>query len=334
MTIRKRGKKSYYLEKMFKGKRYSLTLDYKPTKAEAEKIMWDLIENDAHNLGNDTFEAKATAYIDSKSKVLSASTIRGYRSILRSMPYEFKNARLNAITGERVQLFLNDLTRRKLSPKTVRNNSGFISAVMKSANPNWNSNARLPQPKVEQFYVPEKEDVKRILAAAKDSRFEIVLWLGVFSLRRSEILALEKSDLKDNTITVNKALVPDENDKYVLKATKTAESTRDVAVTPYVADLIRKLPDGRIYNGHPNSILNYLHKTQDKLGIPRFSFHFLRHFFASTARESMGDVYVESMGGWKKGSNVMKKVYDYAQKKELDKAKADFARRLDDLLSS
>lgn len=333
MTIRKRGKKSYYLEKMFKGKRYSLTLDYKPTKAEAEKIMWDLIENDAHNLGNDTFKAKATAYIDSKDAILSAATIRGYRSMLNNMPYEFVNARISAVTRDRVQLLLNDLARR-FSPKSVRNYSGFISAVMKSVNPDWNNNVALPQRKVESFYVPEKEDVKRILTAAKGSRFEIALWLATFGLRRSEILALETSDLKDNVITVNKALVPDKNSKMVLKTTKTVESTRDVVITPYVADLIRKLPDGRVYTAAPGSILYYLYKTQDELGIPRFKLHYFRHFFASTARETMGDVYVEQMGGWKKGSTVMKKVYDYAQKKEAEKAKADFARRLDGLMSS
>lgn len=331
MSVRKRGS-TYRIEKMYKGKRYNLTLDHRPTKAEAEKLMWDLIENTDSSMPSGTFEAAANDYIKSKDSILSPATVRGYKSILGSMPYDFKNARLNALNPKRVQILLNESARR-LSPKSVRNLSGFISSVMKSVNSNWNNNVTLPQRKVEQFYVPEKEDVKRILEAAKGSHYEIPLWLAVFGLRRSEVLALETSDLKDNIITVNKALVQGPDKKMHIKTTKTTDSTRQVTVTPYVADLIKALPEGRIYNGHPQSIANYLHKVQDRLGIPRFKLHYFRHFFASTARESMGDVYVEEMGGWKKGSQVMKKIYDYAQRKEAEKHREDFAKRIGDMLA-
>ena len=325
-TIRKRGS-SYRIEKMYKGERYSLTIDHKPTKSEADRLIWELIESTDVSMPSDSFEAAAEDYIKSKDYILSPATIRGYRSMLKNLPHEFKNARLKAVDRKRVQILLNDVSKHS-SPKSVRNLSGFISAVIKSVNPDWNNNVTLPQKKAEEFYVPEKEDVKKILDAARGTRWELPLRLATFGLRRSEILALETSDLKDNKITVNKALVPDGNKHMVLKTTKTTDSTREVPVSPYVADLIRALPDGRIYNGHPDSILNYLHKTQDRLNIPRFKLHYFRHFFASTARESMGDVYVEDMGGWKKGSSVMKKVYDYAQKKEAEKHQEEFAKRM------
>lgn len=330
MSFRKRGK-NWQIEKMYKGKTYYLTIDHKPTKAEAERLIWEVIENEAHVSSKGTFKAAAENYITSKDAILSPATIRGYETILRNMPYDFLNARLSAIDANKVQILLNDISKR-FSPKTVRNYSGFISSVMKSVSPAWNNNASLPQKKVELFYVPEKEDVKRILEASKGSMFEIPLWLATFGLRRSEILALEKSDLKDNTITVNKALVPGSGGKLVLKSTKTTDSTRTLLISQYVADLIQTLPDGRIYNGHPDSILNYLHKIQDSLNIPRFKLHYFRHFFASTARETMGDVYVEKMGGWKKGSTVMKKVYDYAQRKEEEKAQSSYVDRINTLL--
>lgn len=325
-TIRKRGS-SYRIEKMYKGERYSLTLDHKPTKSEADRLMWELIESTDASMPPDSFEAVANDYIKSKDSILSPATIRGYRSMLKNLPHEFRNARLKAIDRKRVQLLLNDVSSRS-SPKSVRNLSGFISSVIKSVNPEWNNNVTLPQKKVELFYVPEKEDVKKILEASKGTRYEIPLWLAVFGLRRSEVLALETTDLRDNIITVNKALVPDGNHNMVLKTTKTTASTREVTITPYVADLIRALPEGRVFNGNPDTILNYLHKTQDKLGVPRFKLHFFRRFFASTARESMGDVYVEQMGGWTKGSSVMKKVYDYAQKREAEKHREEFAKRM------
>jgi hypothetical protein len=46
----------------------------------------------------------------------------------------------------------------------------------------------------------------------------------------------------------------------------------------------------------------------------------MRHYFASTAREIMPDSYVEKLGGWKPGSNIMKKVYDYQKDKQSQQA--------------
>lgn len=331
-TIRKRGS-SYRIEKMYKGERYNITIDHKPTKAEAEKIIHEVIINSNGITVPGSFEEHAKEYMESKSSVLSPSTIRGYSVILRNLPQNFKNKPLKAITQQDIQILINDLS-RSLSPKTVRNINGFISTVIRYVQPSFVSTATLPQKKVEEFYVPEKEDVKRILEYVKGTRYEIPFWLAAFGLRRSETCALLRSDLKDNTITVNKALVVDDDGNWIVKTTKTTSSTREVIVSDYVADLIRALPEGRIYTGNPGTLNEKLQAVQKKLGIPKFRLHLMRHFFASTARETMGDAYVEEAGGWKHGSQVMKKVYDYAQKHEAEKAKKDFAKRLGDMFGT
>jgi integrase len=128
-------------------------------------------------------------------------------------------------------------------------------------------------------------------------------------------------------------MVQGKDKKWYIKVTKTAESTREVIVDDYVADLIRAMPEGNVYSGSPGQINEYLQATQKKLGIPKFRLHLMRHFFASTAREHMGDTYVEEAGGWKHGSQIMKKVYDYAQKSVADKVKRDFAKRMGEMLS-
>lgn len=330
MSIIKRGD-SYRVQKMYKGKRYSITLDHKPTKREAEKLIYDIINNEVTTAPG-SFQEHAEKYLDMKSAVLSPSTIRGYSVILNNIPYYFKNKVLKSISQQDVQILINELS-KALAPKTVRNINGFISAVIKSVNPNWTSNATLPQKKVEPFYVPEKEDVRRILDYCKGTRYEVPLWLAAYGLRRSETCALLTSDLKDNIITVNKAMVQGKDKKWYIKITKTAESTREVIVDDYVAGLILAMPEGNVYSGSPGQINEYLQATQKKLGIPKFRLHLMRHFFASTAREHMGDTYVEEAGGWKHGSQIMKKVYDYAQKSVADKVKRDFAKRMGEMLS-
>lgn len=330
MSIRKRGK-SYYIEKMYKGKRYSMTVSHKPTKAEADRLIFELV-NSKKDVADGSFLFFARKYIESKNNVLSPATIRGYQTVINQIPYGFKNKQLKAITQEDVQLLVNELS-GSIKPKTVRNISGFISCVMKSVIPDWKSMATLPKKKVESFYVPEKGDVKAILDYVKGTKYEVPYWLAVYGLRRSEIGALETSDLNNNNITVNKALVQGADKRWIVKSTKTTDSTREIKVSDYVAKLIREMPEGRIYNGSLHTLNEHLHIIQDKLGIERFRLHLLRHFFASTAREIMPDAYVEQLGGWKKGSQIMKKVYDYAQKKETDNAKKRYIDKLTEMLA-
>jgi integrase len=91
-------------------------------------------------------------------------------------------------------------------------------------------------------------------------------------------------------------------------------------VSEEVAELIRALPEGPIYSGSLGQLNEYLQATQKKLGIPKFNLHLMRHYFASTAREIMPDSYVEKLGGWKAGSQIMKKVYDYQKDKQAQEA--------------
>jgi integrase len=319
-TIEKLKSGRYRIIKMYKGKFYRTILDRKPSKAEAEKIMWSLIEEQPEKGPYEEFQSVAENYIKSKDAVLSPSTINNYYSVLRNIPESFKICPISAISTQDIQICVNTYAKAH-SAKSVRNMSGFISAVMKSVRPNFSSNVTLPQKVPKDFYVPEDSDIKKILDYAAGTRYEVPLWLATYGFRRSEIGALLTSDLsKDNIITVNKAKVLDKNRQWVIKTTKTAQSIRKMKVSQEVADLIRAMPDGPIYSGSLGQLNEYLQATQKKLGIPKFNLHLMRHYFASTAREIMPDSYVEKLGGWKPGSQIMKKVYDYQKDKQAQEA--------------
>ena len=306
---------SYRIKKTYRGKTYRVTLDHKPKQRESEDIILKMIQKDT--ISDDMpFSRACDHYIDTKTNVLSPATIRGYKGLIKQISPHFLNDRISSMTLPKVQTEINRYSATH-SPKSVRNMSGFIMSVLKYYGVQIQS-PKLPQKQKNTPYIPTVEEVKAIMNAAKGSKYEIALYLAGLGLRRSEICALTIFDLKDNMLTINKALVQDENEKWCVKETKTTESTRTIPLPDELADMIRK--QGYIYDGYPSTINMYLHSLQDELGIERFSLHKLRHFFASYLH-SLGtftDKQIMEMGGWKT-DNIMKTVYTHAM--EMDKAK-------------
>ena len=319
-TIEKISAHHYRITKMYKGKRYHMNLSRKPSKAEAERLIWQLIET-APEVGHyQSFETAANTYMDSKSNILSPSSLRGYKSMLRNISDDFKHRPISMITQLDVQNLINNYAANH-SAKSTRNLNGFIGSVIRSVTPTANFRITLPQKDHRDFYVPEDSDIDAILNYCAGTKYEIALWLATYGLRRGEICAFTTADIdEDNIITVNKSLVEDDDGNWHVKVTKTIDSTRKIKVSDYVADLIRDLPDGKVYNGSPGQINEYLQATQSKLGIEKFNLHLMRHYFASSAREVMPDSYVEKLGGWKPGSKIMKSVYDYQKEKQTKEA--------------
>ena len=65
---------------------------------------------------------------------------------------------------------------------------------------------------------------------------------------------------------------------------------------------------------------------EDAAGLPHFSLHKLRHFFASYMHElGFSDKQIQAAGGWSTDM-VMKRVYTHAM--EMETAKKDMAQNL------
>lgn len=329
MKIEKLPSGSYRVRKMYQGQSYSVTFDYKPTQKEvmqAISVELDKIKSSVNV--RMTFQAAAEKYISSKSNVLSPSSINGYSSVLRNISEHFKKKYINDITGIDIQKEINEYSMGR-SAKTVRNAHGFISAVLGMFRPELTISTTLPQKIKNNEYIPTDEDVKQILNHSKGTVYEIPLMLATFGLRRSEICALTLDDLNGNILTINKALVLNKDKEFVIKSTKTTEGTREIFIPDQLVALIKE--SGKIYDGFPGSILRYLNRTQDSLGIPRFKLHALRHYYASMAH-SLGipDSYIMQAGGWK-SDTTLKRVYRHAmedKKEEMQKFAADYITEL------
>ena len=315
MTIEKRGNK-YRIIEMRNGVVIRLTVDHKPTKIEARELLDGKFRNYSTS---QPFGKASEAYISSKKDILSPTTIKSYHSILRNTSERFLLTPVCELSLPVVQAEVNRYSIGR-SYKSVKNFSGFIMGVIKFYGGDIKS-PKLPQKEVKELYIPTEDDVKAILSEVKGTKYEIPFLLSAMGLRRSEICALTAADLDGNILTVNKALVQDEDKNWVIKQTKTTSSTRSVILPDYLVALINN--QGIIYEGFPGQIYKRMTDIQKKLGIPHFSLHKMRHFFASYMHQlGMSDKQIQEAGGWKT-DGIMKTVYQHAM--NMDEAKKKMA---------
>lgn len=310
---------SYRIRKQINKKNVQVVFDHKPSETE---IIAALAKYMSLPVCDMTFEAAAIQYIEMKRNVLSPSTIRGYNNMSRGLSTEFTKLKIDRITQVDVQREINSLSADH-SAKTVYNYHGFISAVLTTFLPNTVLHTTLPPKRQNEPYIPSAEDVRKIIEYSKEKShgdFYIPIMLACYGLRRSEICALTPDKINGNIITIDSAVVRNENNKWVKKdMPKTASSIRQIPVSQEIIDRI--MAQGYVFNHHPNEITNFLATACDKLGIPRFSVHKLRHYFCSQL--SANNVDIETIlyfGGWKT-DYVMKKTYRHAvleKKKDLE----------------
>lgn len=305
---------SYRIKKVVKGVTYRVTFDHKPTQAEILTELSKRIEST--DICKDAFFSCVEAYINSKVNILSPSTIISYQMLLKHMP-DWLNMPISKLTQIDIQNAVNDYAKDH-SPKSVKNYHGLISAVIKMYRPDMVLRTTLPKAKEKDIRVPSHEEVSMILKQVEGTEYHIPFQLGCLGMRRGEILALTLADLNGDCLTVDKTVVKSTKGGYEVKnMPKTISSVRKIYIPDKLAKEIRE--KGYIYKGHPGQILKALHRTQDKLGIPRSRFHDLRHYFVSYAH-SLGwaDADIIAITGHKT-DEIAKRVYRHSMANRDDK---------------
>lgn len=270
------------IQVMLDGRRVGQTFD---TKEEA--IYWAVgiktkakeAETAPHNL---TVSAAVDRYIESKSAILSPSTIAGYKRIKVNLMGDIESIRLADLTQEKVQRWINGLTRDK-SAKTVSNAHGLLSAVLGEYRPAMTLRTTLPQKVKPTIQIPSEAEITAILAKAKDTKYELpivlAIWLG---LRQSEIIGLTWDCVAGDVLHIRQAIVMGENGP-VEKGTKTYSGKRDIHLPEYLKQLIEAQPKkgDHIITMSAKAIYSGFSRICEKAGVPHFRFHDLRHTNAS-----------------------------------------------------
>ena len=276
-----------------------------------------------------TVAEAARQYMDIKAPVISPSTLRGYEKIFKSYlePALISIMKLDRVTSVVAQKWVSDLA-KTLSPKSVRNCYGFLTAVLSMYAPDLHLRVKLPQRVPHDLYTPTTDDINAVLSVA-DPDLKIAILLGATGMmRRGEICALTADDVdrERNAVIVRHAVVLDKDRNLVQKAPKTDASFRVVELNEEVIALLPT--EGKLVNLTPDQITMRFNRAVKKAGLHPFRFHDLRHYAASIAVSSAigaGSLTVQGRGGWNSDS-VMKRVYTHAL---TDQAQKDTGKILD-----
>ena len=133
---------------------------------------------------------------------------------------------------------------------------------------------------------------------------------GGEDFRRDRLSASQVNDIDGTAVTINKAMVHTPKNGWVIKKTKTTNSTRTVSVPQFVADAIPTgKPKDRVVPLTPDYVTTRFAKYVKAAGVTPFRFHDLRHFGASMLLTVMSRRYVQDRGGWS-SPFTMERVYN------------------------
>lgn len=258
-------------------------------------------------------------YIDSKDTVLSPSTVREYKGIRRCNLQGLMEIKLGELTQQMIQAEINQEAKTH-APKTVKNMHGLLSATLTMFRPDMHLTTTLPARKKTELYIPSDEDIVKVLHAIAGTELEKAVLLSAFgSLRRSEIAPLTDEDVNGTSITIEKAMVLNERNEWVIKPPKTFSSYRIIEYPQFVIDRFQGI-HGRLVSLTPYQITEQFLRELKKIDVPKFRFHDLRHYQASILHAlGVPDLYIMQRGGWK-SVNTLNKVYKHgmdAKKEEV-----------------
>ena len=269
-----------------------------------------------------TLEKAIDNYIEVRSNVLSPSTLVGYKSVKKN---RFKSVMQCSVADIKDWQEVINAEAAICSPKTVKNAWGLIRPAIEAAGVDL-PKVKLPQlvPKEPVFLTPEQISV--FVTAVKGTPVEIPALLGLHSLRRSEIAALDWAniDLRKRIIKVSGAVVPGENWALVEKPTnKNSASTRTVPIMiPELYDALKAVPDksGKVVTCYISTIYDWVNKVCDENDLPRLGVHGLRHSFASLAYHvRMSEQAAMQIGGWSDYA-TMRKIYTHLSTQDINAA--------------
>lgn len=273
------------------------------TKKEAERLSyeWLYTQKASEDPKTQTLSDAIKEYNENRKYTLSPRTAKEYEGYSKSAFKEIENFTLAEINQKVVQMWVNNCA-KKNSPKTVKNKYSFLKTFLKSYD--IDVNCTIPKKRPVEYHVVTSEEFSNLLKEAGNTTIGLEIQLATFiPARREEICAINpETDIKGNLLTINKAVVKDEHNQWVLKDTKTYKSTRTVEMPPDIIKLLKTVPLDR----NPDKLYRNFVKVRKKFGYDDFRFHDLRHYGATLLHDALvPDKEIMHRGGWSSLSTLM-----------------------------
>lgn len=274
-----------------------------------------------HNMGlrpsggrsDQTLREAIDSYIKDKDAVLSPATIRGYRTIQKHRFPAVMDKRLDKIHTWQREI---NAESKRYCGKTVVNAWGLVTAVLNYNKIPVPEDLTLPQVVENEHPWLRPAQIFTFVDAVRGTNIEIPALLALHSLRCSEIYAVQQKrnvDLQRGTIIVHGAVVSDEHNKLVYKATnKNSKSHREISIMiPELKTALVACGDKPYVTITPNGFYKAVNRICKKNGLPEVGVHGLRHSFASLAHYlGIPELDCMRMGGWS-DSGTMHKIYTH-----------------------
>lgn len=302
---------SYRVRITINGKRTSFIKDEEQDAVNAAILA--LLSHDPdeeerqRKLSQVTLRSAVQDYIDKRNRILSPSTVRSYESILNNRLQAVMDLPLTAKIDW--QMVVNEEA-EEISAKTLKNVWGLIRSVLAEYGIPT-GRVRLPQVIKEKRPFLEPYQMIQFVNAIKGHRYELPYLLCLHGLRRSEMMAVTKSDISGNMIHVHGAVVMQKGGKYVHKEeNKTETSRRNV---PIMVDRLKRLAKASetdlLCPWSPSAMSRSLTKVLKDLGYPDCGLHGLRRSYASLCyHANVSEAQAMEWGGWSDVS-TMRKIY-------------------------
>lgn len=302
------------------GRSISIT---KPTKraavAEAMAIKEGIIQRRSTPLADLTLNAAIDRWMEDNKARLSPATVRGYKGYQKHGFQTIMHIRCSDLDSAKIARAVNAEC-KSYSAKTVVNRWRFLAEVIEWAT-GKTFDPELPQIVQKDAEFLDKADLDKLIKHIRGLPVEIPALLAISSLRRSELAALEWSDidLKARWIHVRGAVVPDEDNKLVKKETnKNTTSRRDVPIIDplYAALEAVECKEGRVVKMHPATVWRHIKAACAAAGVPEVGPHGLRHSFASLCHAiGLPPQAAMEIGGWSNRA-TMDRIYTHVSKRD------------------
>ena len=261
-----------------------------------------------------TLREAMTTYIEKKRAGLDPSTIQGYEKIRDQYFQQIMDLSIRKIDVDRINdaIYAEEarVSRRgkPLSANTINKAWALISTVLHRNHVTLDEQPDLPEIKKKPV---EILSFSEIYPAIKGSSIELECLLAA-RLSMSEIRGLTKSkSIRAGKLTVCETIV-DIGGKPVRKDhAKEPDRVRTIPIPPYIQRLIDQVDGDIICTKTSQTINKRYQRLLEKAGLPKSSFHKLRHTYASEgARLQIQPEILQEGGGWKT-SHTMKTVYTH-----------------------
>ena len=310
---------SFSQQVMYNGKRYTVsapTLEEYKAKARDIKL-GNIPEEEERENSFVPLEDIIEAYISKKKDgVVQDSTMSFYRIALDNPLADVRLCSPEAIDWQQLVDYLS----KHYSAQYLRNMWSMVMCALEYAG-YPKPVVKLPKSSRSNRPFLDDEEIPKLLAAARGSKYELGIILALHSLRAQELCALDVEDIHDGFIHVNKCMMFDGSDYVLVNRTKTETSTREI---PVLVDRLYEVvpPSGRACPYRPDAFTAAVRRLCVRVGVTKCTAHDLRRSFASLAY-SLGipERRIMKYGGWSNPSimyDVYVKLYDKNSQKDAE----------------